>query len=167
MKNTEFTARDITVMAMCTAVLFGAKEVMAALPNIEPVTLLILLYALTFGRRTLWIIASFVALEVLIYPAGTWWLMYLYTWPLWYLAVRFLSGFRPTALIWACAAGLFGLAFGALCLPAHMVLMGTAGAFGWWVAGIPMDLCHGAGNFAITLALFTPLHRLLQRLYGT
>lgn len=166
MKRTDFTARDVTTAAMSTAVLFGAKEVMAALPNIEPVTLLILLYALTFGRRTLLIIAAFVALELLIYPAGTWWLMYLYAWPLWYFAVRFLARFRPTALLWACAAGVFGLAFGALCLPAHMILMGPAGAFGWWVAGIPMDLCHGAGNFALTLVLFAPLRRLLERLYG-
>ena len=167
MRNTEFTARDITTSAMCTAVLFGAKEAMAALPNIEPVTLLILLYALTFGRRTLLIVAAFVALELFIYPAGTWWLMYLYVWPLWYFAVRLLSRFRPTALMWACAAGMFGLAFGALCLPGHVILMGPAGAFGWWVAGIPMDLLHGAGNFALTLMLFAPLRRLLIRLYGT
>lgn len=163
MRNTKTTAREITLAAMCTAVLFAAKEAMAALPNIEPVTLLLLLYTLTFGKRTLWIIAAFVVLEGVLYPAGTWWLMYVYIWPLWYLAVRLLSKFEPTPLLWACAAGGFGLAFGALCIPAHVLFHGVPGALGWWVAGIPMDLLHGAGNFCLTLALYRPLATLLDR----
>lgn len=164
MRSTKANARELTLLAVCTAVLFGAKEAVSLLPNIEPVTLLLLLYTLIFGRKTLWIIAAFVLLEGLLYGFGMWWPMYVYIWPLWHLAVQLLSRLRPTPLLWACAAGLFGLTFGALCVPAYMVFSGTAGAFGWWIAGIPMDLLHGAGNFVITLALFTPLYRVLTRL---
>jgi len=31
------------------------------------------------------------------------------------------------------------------------------------VAGIPMDLLHGGGNFVMTLALFQPLYRVMER----
>ena len=159
-------ARDITLMAMATAVLFAAKEAMAALPNIEPVTVLLLVYAAVFGRRTLWVIFVFTALEGLLYPMGTWWVMYLYVWPLWYLTVRLLSPLKPTPMLWACAAGGFGLAFGALCIPGHILFHGLPGALGWWVAGIPMDLIHGAANFCLTLALYRPLTGLLERVIG-
>ena len=163
MRSTKLTARDIARLAVATAVLFAAKEVLAALPNIEVVTVLLLVYTLTFGRKTLWIIVSFVVLELLLYPVGTWWAMYLYIWPLWYGLVRLLSRLGMTPLLWACAAGAYGLAFGALCIPAHIVFHGLPGAFGWWVAGIPFDLIHGGANFALTLVLMTPLHRVLLR----
>ena len=58
MRSTETSARELALLAVCTAVLFGAKEAMALLPNIEPVTLLLLLYTLFFGRKTFWIAAA-------------------------------------------------------------------------------------------------------------
>ena len=159
-------ARDITLMAMATAVLFAAKEAMAALPNIEPVTVLLAVYAAAFGRRTLWVIFAFTALEGLLYPMGTWWVMYLYLWPLWYFTVRLMLPLKPAPVLWACAAGGFGLAFGALCIPGHILFHGVPGAIGWWVAGIPMDLIHGASNFCLTLVLYRPLTELLERVVG-
>ena len=162
MRNTESAARNITCLAMATAILFAAKEALAALPNIEVVTVLLLAYTLRFGRKTLLVILAFVFLELFLYPAGTWWLMYLYIWPLWYLTVRLFARLRPSPALWACAAGGFGLAFGALCIPAHIFFHGVPGALGWWVAGIPMDLIHGAGNFVLTLVLLPTLDRLLS-----
>ena len=163
MRNTDSLSRELARIAVCTAVLFGAKEAMALLPNIEPVTLLLLLYTLFFGWKTLWITTVFVLLEGLIYGFGTWWPMYVYIWPLWCLLVMLLRRWRLSSLMWACVAGVYGLAFGALCLPMHMLLMGTAGGFGWWISGIPMDLLHGGGNFLLTLVLFTPLYRVMDR----
>ena len=162
-KREKVNTRDITLAAMATAVLFAAKEAMAALPNIEPVTLLLLVYTVIFGRRTLWIIAAFVVLEGAIYPMGTWWVMYLYVWPIWYVLVRVMARLRPSPLLWACAAGGYGLAFGALCIPTHVLFHGVPGAFGWWIAGIPMDLLHGAGNFCLTLVLYRPLLGVTER----
>lgn len=60
--------------------------------------------------------------------------------------------------------GGFGLLFGALGALAYVPVSGPVGAFGWWVAGIPMDLLHGAGNFALTLVLFPPLSKVMERL---
>ena len=38
-------------------------------------------------------------------------------------------------------------------------------ALSWWISGIPFDLLHGAGNFAMALALFKPCRAVLYRLY--
>ena len=64
-------------------------------------------------------------------------------------------------LVWAALSGCFGLLFGALCALVYWITGGWAFAVSWWVAGIPMDLLHGAGNFVVALALFSPLRRAL------
>ena len=65
---------------------------------------------------------------------------------------------------WAALSGLFGLTFGALCAIVYWIAGGWGAAVSWWLAGIPFDLIHGGGNFAIALVLFDPMRRLLGRL---
>ena len=68
-------------------------------------------------------------------------------------------------LWWALLSGLFGLAFGLLCSPVYMVIGGFDYGIRWWLAGLPFDVTHAAGNFAIALVLFVPLRKLLTKLY--
>ena len=70
-------------------------------------------------------------------------------------------------LWWALLSGVFGLGFGLLCSPVYMAVGGSV-SYGirWWLAGIPFDVTHAIGNFVIALVLFTPLRKLLSRLYG-
>ena len=48
--------REITLYALLGALLFALKMAMAGLPNIEPVSLLVMVYAVVFGRKSLWAI---------------------------------------------------------------------------------------------------------------
>jgi energy-coupling factor transport system substrate-specific component len=68
-------------------------------------------------------------------------------------------------LLWATVSGFFGLMFGALCAPVYIFVGGLGFAVSWWISGIPFDLMHCAGNFAMALVLFMPLRRLLDKLY--
>ena len=65
---------------------------------------------------------------------------------------------------WAVLSGAFGLSFGALCALVYWVSGGWAFALSWWVSGIPFDLLHCAGNFAMALVLFRPCKNVLTRL---
>lgn len=144
---------------------FGAKVVMAALPNIEPVSLLVIAYAVVFGRKSLYPIYVYVLMEILLYGLGTWNIMYLYVWPVLALCAWLLRR-QESPLIWAVLSGSFGLAFGLLCAPVDVCIGGFAYAAAKWASGIPFDLAHCAGNFVIALLLFQPLRRLLQKLYS-
>ena len=94
---------------------------MAGLPNIEPVTLFVMVFGAVFGWKALYPVFVYVTLEILLYGIGTWNLMYLYIWPL--LAVlAFLMRKRQDAVDWAILAGAFGLCFGALCAPVDFLL---------------------------------------------
>ena len=164
MAGVKLSAREITLFGMLAAVTFGAKWVMAALPNIEPVSLMVMIFGAVFGWKALFPVAVYVAAEILFYGLGPWNINYLYVWPLLAVLAVCLRNMR-SGLGWALLSGVFGLMFGALCAPVDVVIGGWAYAVGKWVSGIPFDLTHCAGNFAIALVLFVPLRTLTQKLY--
>ena len=157
-------SRRVVVCAMLAAVMAALQVAMSFLPNIEPVSLLILVYTLVFGRQVFYIIYTFVLLEGLIFGFQLWWVTYLYIWALWALAVLALGrGEERSPMVWAAASGAFGLSFGALdALP--YLAGGPMAALSRLVAGIPFDLLHCAGNFVLALALERPLYQVLVRL---
>ena len=148
---------------MLGALTFGAKYVMAGLPNIEPVSLMVMVFAVTFGRKALWPIYVYVGLELLFYGPGIWNIMYLYIW-LVLAGAAWLLRDMTSPLGWAVVSGGFGLAFGALCMPVDLVIGGWGYAAAKWVSGIPFDVAHCAGNFGIALVGFGPMRKLLERL---
>ena len=109
-------ARRVVLGGLLGALLVVCKEVLAPLPGIEPVTPLVIFYALELPALGPWAIAVFVILQFLLYGFGLWSWGYLYIWALLYLAARALRR-MDSALGWALAAGAFGLCFGALFTP--------------------------------------------------
>lgn len=157
------TTRDIALIGVMIATIETAKLAMSFLPNIELVTLLIILYTLTFGKRILLVIPAFVLIEGCLYGFGIWWIMYLYVWPL-LAALVWLFRKNGSVWFWSIFSGAFGLLFGALCAIPYFFIGGAKAAFTWWVAGIPYDLVHCVSNAVLCLILFVPLRRVLQQL---
>ena len=148
---------------MMAAMLEASKLALSWLANIELVTLLVLLFAASWGWRALLPTIAFVGLEILVWGFGLWTFSYFYLWPL-LAVIGVLLRRCEASLLWALVAGFFGLAFGALCAIPYLFLGGPAFALSWWLAGIPFDLVHCAGNFVLTLLLWRPLRRLLRAL---
>lgn len=157
-------SRRVVLCALLAAMVTVLQVAMAVLPNIEPVSLLMMVYALVFGRQVFYIVFTFILLEGLVFGFQLWWVSYLYIWPVWVGVVLLLKrgGERP-ALFWAAVSGGFGLGFGALCALPYLA-GGPWAAFSYWAAGIPFDLLHCGGNFLLALALSGPLCRLLSKL---
>ncbi len=162
-KKTSTHIKDLAIMGAMVAIIEVAKLQLAFIPNVELVSLLIILFTLYLGKKIYFVLAAFVLIEGVLYGFGTWWFMYLYTWPL--LATLTLL-LRKQKSVWTFSflSGLFGLLFGALCSITYFFISGWAGGFSYFIAGIPYDLIHGASNFIICLVLFKPLHRALNRL---
>lgn len=154
---------EIALFGVLGAMTFGAKVAMAFLPNIEPVSLLIMIYAVVFGKKCLYPIYVYVALEILLYGLGTWNIMYLYIWAV-LAGGAWLLRKMEHLLGWALLSGTYGLLFGALCAPVDACIGGLAYAVTKWASGIPFDIAHCIGNFVIALLLFKPLRTLLEKL---
>ena len=159
----KLTTFEIVLFGVLGALTFAAKFVMSGLPNIEPVSLMIMLFAVTFGWKALYPTYVYVALEVLCYGINTWNIYYLYIWAVLLIAALLLRKMKEP-LGWAILSGTFGLLFGALCGSTDIFIGGFGYAAAKWVSGIPFDLLHCGGNFAIALVLWKPLYQLLQKL---
>lgn len=162
--DSKLTVRQITLFGMLAAMTFGAKWVMAALPNIEPVSLMVMVFGAVFGWKALFPVSVYVAAEILFYGLGTWNVNYLYVWALLAVAAMLLRRMEQP-MSWAILSGAFGLLFGLLCAPVDWVIGGWSYAIAKWVSGIPFDLMHCLGNFFLALFLFKPLRSLTERLY--
>ena len=148
---------------MLGALMFALQVVMAPLPNIEPVSLLVMLFAVIFGWKSLYCVYTFVAMEILFHGIGLWNINYLYIWTVLAVAAIALRKMEPV-LGWALLSGVFGLAFGALCGIVDIFIGGFGYAAAKWVSGIPFDLLHCGGNFAMALVLWQPMRKLLEKL---
>lgn len=164
MDKGKLTVRQVALFGMLGALTFGLKVAMSYLPNIEPVSLLVMIFAVVFGRKCVYPIYLYVLMEILLYGLGTWNFNYLYIWAILALAAYLLRNMK-NPLGWALLSGGFGLAFGLLCAPVDFFLGDLGYVVSKWVSGIPFDLMHCAGNFVIALLLFNPLRRLTEKLY--
>ena len=154
----------MVLFAVLGAMTFAAKYVMSFLPNIEPVSLMVMLFAVVFGWKWVYPVYLYVMLEILFYGISLWNINYLYIWAVLALAAYFLRNMH-SPLGWALLSGTFGLLFGALCGIVDIFIGGLGYAAAKWVSGIPFDLMHGGGNFVIALLLFQPLRKLLEGQY--
>ena len=165
MYKTKLTIRQIALFGVLGALTFGAKVAMSGLPNIEPVSLMIMLFAVTFGWKGLYPTYLYVLMEVLLYGINLWNINYLYVWAILAVAACFMRKLKHP-IWWALLSGVFGLAFGLLCSPVYIAIGGVDYAVRWWIAGLGFDGLHAAGNFVIALVLFVPMRKLMERLYS-
>ena len=161
-QNNKLTIKDIAVMGVMVATMTSFKYAMSLIPNVEPVSLLIILYTLFLGPKVIYAIVVFILVEGLIYGFGTWWVSYLYIWPLLSLLTYLFR--KQTSYFFAILSGVFGLFFGALTAIPYLFVGGLTAAFNYFIAGIPYDLIHSVGNFILCLALFKPLNTVLNKI---
>lgn len=154
----------MVLFAVLGAMTFAAKYVMSFLPNIEPVSLCVMLFAVVFGKKWVYPVYLYVALEILFYGISLWNINYLYIWAVLAVAARALRNMQHP-LNWALLSGTFGLLFGALCGIVDVFIGGFGYALTKWISGIPFDIAHFAGNFVIALLLFKPLRSLMEKQY--
>ena len=161
----KLTLRQIALFGVLGALTFGAKVAMSALPNIEPVSLMVMLFAVVFGWKGLYPVYLYVIMEILLYGINLWNINYLYIWAVLFV-IAILARRLKNPLWWALIAGIFGMAFGLLCSPVYVAIGGFDYAIRWWLSGIAFDIPHAIGNFVIALVLFVPLRKLLTKLYA-
>ncbi|MEG2451219.1 MAG: hypothetical protein RSB09_05730, partial [Clostridia bacterium] len=113
----------IVQTALMAASLTALKFALSFIPNVEVVTVLIMVYATTFGfLQTFVATLVFCAVEVGIYGVGTWVLLYFIYWPLLaFLASALLK--RGNVVVAVVVAGIMSALFGLLSACADTLLL--------------------------------------------
>ena len=164
------SAKGIATIAIMAATMSGGKLAMSVLPNIEPVTILVAVYASDFGfAYVLPASVVFVVLDVLVYGLNTWVMSYLIYWPLVALVFATLNVRQRGLVANLVTAVLLTLFFGVLTSLVDVGLF--LGAFdNFWqrfgvmyARGIPFFVTHVVSNFAIFLLCYNPLCKALAK----
>lgn len=158
--------REICVYGILGAFIFALKIVMSSLPNIEPVSLLLVVYTITFRIKVIYPLTTYVVLEIVCYGFGVWSIGYLYIWLILVLVTLLIYNITHStnSLLWATVSGVYGLMMGLLYVPIYLVLGGITMATSWWISGIPYDIIHCIANFVLCITLFKPLVKLMFKL---
>ncbi|MBR3356519.1 MAG: hypothetical protein IKG46_01640 [Solobacterium sp.] len=155
---------DLVQIAAMTAVLEAAKFLLNALPNVELVTVLLMVYTVHFGtRKAMCSALLFALLESIWWGISIWTVTYFYVWPLLVIVTAMIPK-SESAFMYIVLAAAYGLLFGMLCSLTTLVLSGWKAAVAWWVAGIPYDLIHCVSNGIVAAVLFRPLVHALEKL---
>lgn len=154
--------RTYLLLALLGALMFVVQIALAVLPNVELVSVLIMVTATVFGWKSLISVYIFVVLELLFHGIGIWNIMYLYVWAVLVILVMLTRRFA-TPQINAIIAAFFGLFFGTLCSVPYFLTTGIGGGIGWIISGIPYDIIHCVANFILVYFAFTPLLNVLKK----
>lgn len=160
-KRPLLTAGELTLFSLLAALMVALQVALMALPNVELVSLLTVLYTRRYGKKALIILYVFVLAEGLIYGFGLWFVNYLYVWTvLWGLTLLFR---RMEDLVgWVILLGAYGLGFGLLCAIPYVFIGGPGYAVSYFISGIPFDLTHGLANAVLAAILLRPLERIMR-----
>ncbi len=152
-------SHDIATIAIYGSILLVAQIALAGIPNVEVVSLLILLYSIHFQHKTIYIIYTFVFIEGLIFGFSLWWISYTYIWLILYIIVTVFHDLK-SPLLWALVLATYGFLFGTLTSIPYLFIAGPAVMVSYIASGIVFDLIHCVSNFIIVLILFKPLNKL-------
>lgn len=156
------SAKKIARTALLGALLYASQLALSFLPNIEIVTLLILIFTKNLGKEGTAACFVYVALTATTWGFGLWWVTYFFVWGGFSLLVNCLRGL-DSFLIWAMICGFFGLIFGAV-FAVPYIFISPAYALNYWLAGIPWDIAHCISNVIIVLLLGKPVDRAFKRI---
>ena len=81
-KNKMSAAQKVALVGIMAAAVECAKLALAAIPNVEIVTLLLAVFGYSFGYLGVLAAAVFVCIEPVIWGFGTWMISYFIYWPL-------------------------------------------------------------------------------------
>ena len=136
--------KETALLALLSAILLIGQIALGFLPNIEVVTLLIMVYSIVFRKKVFFIIYVFVLADGLVYG-------------------NLLFRKQKSVVFWSILSGFYVITFGALCSLPYFAIGGPSAAFAYWVSGLAYDIPHCIGNVALCLVLFRPLVYILRK----
>ena len=170
------SAKYVCYVAIMAATLTVGKLALSFIPNVEVVTLLIICYSSTFGRKyAIPATLIFCTVEIAIYGFGTWVLLYYIHWNMLSVISSFALKKRK---LWIATliAVLCTAFFGVLSTGIDVIFAGAYGVpkselgklySAYYVRGIWFYVVHVVSNLLIVTALYIPLTKVLSKIQNS
>jgi len=162
----------IALIATFAAMMTGGKLALTFIPNVEPVTLFIVLISSVFGLSySLPAALIFVSVESYIYGFNYWLIPYYIYFPLLATVFYLLTRKKKSIFFNAAAAAVMTMIFGVLTTAADAIFLGDFNyelffkLFGaYYARGAVFFIVHIVSNFVIVLFLYKPLSEFLIKI---
>lgn len=154
---------ELILLCLFGVIAYISQVIMAALPNIEIVTLLFILITRRFGIKALYSVYVFTFCEILTYGFDIWSINYLYVWAILVLVVLPLRKI-DSVFVYTLIAAIFGLLFGTLCSIPYFITGGIALGVSYIITGISFDFLHLFGNTLTVFFLYKPLTIVMNKI---
>jgi len=159
--------KRIALVGILSAVNIGSRIVLQFLPNIKPVTSLIIisviLFGLSFGLE-LTLVTTLVSNMYL--GMGIWTVFQIFAWAMiCILTELFIRLFKriPPLLFMAIFSAIMGYVFGLFVSFEKLVIGGWGLFIPYYISGLVFDTYHAVGNFFFYLALAPILYKLFEK----
>lgn len=161
----KLSVKELILFGMLGGIVSLSQIALSFIPNVETVTLFIIIFSLIYREKALFIVFVFVGVMGIIYGFGLWWWGYLIIWPLLcILTIKLRKILLKSTLVMSIYSGIFGLLFGAFFAIPYAIFGGINAGIAYWVSGIPYDIIHGVGNYFIMLVLGEYLFKFISKL---
>ena len=171
MSKSKNAVRYTALVGMMAATIECAKLALAAIPNVEAVSLLIALYSYVFGWAGVLAAVVFVCIEPLIYGIGSWMLTYFLFWPGVALLFMLFGKIKlKSRIIFTLVAIGLSIAFGMLSALIDIAFMtGVNGYYFsnviiYYIRGLGFDTVHVVSNGIVFITLFLFLQKKLDQI---
>ena len=158
----------LVFISSLSAILLTLQVAISFLPNIELVSLLLIVYSFKLGKKDMLLtILLFSLLEGIVWGFGDWVIGYMWIWPVLYiLTIIFKPILKSNSSYWAILSAIWGFLFGILFAIQHAIMYGINMGYAYWLNGLLFDVIHAVGNYIVTILLFEPLTTSFEKLYN-
>ena len=161
----KITVKELVILSMLGSLMFLGQYIFQFIPNIEVVSLFIIIFSLIYRYKILYSITLFIMLMGIFYGFGLWILGYLIIWPLLCVMTIILSKYlKKNYFIRSLFSATFGFLFGAFYAIPYIFVGGASLAFVYWISGIVFDIIHMIGNFFIMLFVGKTLYNIIVKI---
>lgn len=156
--------KQLVLNALLAGIMVISKEMLAALPNVELVTFLVIMFSLYFPLKdVIMMVCLFSTLEMLLYGVGFWTPMYYLVFSGYAVLTHLLAPWLVSPYRLAFLSGIYGLVFGLLFAIPYALIDWHLG-WAYFLNGLIFDAIHAIGNYILMLLLAEPMQRILKRL---
>ncbi|MDO4671057.1 MAG: ECF transporter S component [Aerococcus sp.] len=168
----KFSARHLALLALLSALAVVGRILMVPLPNIQPITVLVIIITLTMSVWDGLAVATVsLVISNVFLGMGPWTLFQLLSYAAIVLLTRLLmthwyqSKQQKSRFLIALWAGICGLLYGIFISGWNVWFYHMPSFFGYYVVGVPFDLAHAAGNIVFYLLLEPTLAPIIHQRY--
>ncbi|SFK02282.1 hypothetical protein SAMN04488569_100657 [Marinilactibacillus piezotolerans] len=170
-KPKAFSVYHMTVLALMIAVTQTSRLLFSFIPNVQPLTVILILLTISFGTVDALIVGlGSIFLSNLTLGMGPWTLAQILSFSVIILLSKLLAlsinKVRRPMFIWLIFSGATGILYGMIIsiVQAPFYGMTIPSLLGYWLAGLWFDMYHAVGNIVFFLLLYPTLVPLLNKI---